>query len=318
MNCACKLAFPLLTISVIAGAASGRGTCEAGWITFVEETNTRLMASAGLGAADPEEKDYAWADLDKDGDIDLVVVRKQPFTSGGRKPNVLLMNEGIADGHAMNGILVDRTDQYADTSLTLGQGFLDETNDRDVVIADVDGDTWLDVITATTISDGQPKYISHPRIYMNMGEIAGQWQGLRYEESRIPQFMTFGTNQPKAPRFCSLAAGDVTGDGKPELYFGDYDSSGAGGSGEPSANDLDNRLLLNNGNGFFSDVSLARMSGPFTYPGFTEPDDYLFSAFGAASVIADMNNDGVNDVIKQTSLNPPTHVAVVYNNPSNE
>jgi hypothetical protein len=42
------------------------------------------------------------------------------------------------------------------------------------------------------------------------------------------------------------------------------------------------------------------------------------SAFGAASVIADMNNDGVLDVVKQTSLTPPTHVAVTYNDVDNE
>ena len=31
-----------------------------------------------------------------------------------------------------------------------------------------------------------------------------------------------------------------------------------------------------------------------------------------------MNGDGVMDVVKQTSLNAPQHVAVTYNNPSNE
>jgi hypothetical protein len=42
----------------------------------------------------------------------------------------------------------------------------------------------------------------------------------------------------------------------------------------------------------------------------------LLSAFGAASIIADMNNDGALDVVKQTSLNAPQHVAVQHNNPS--
>ena len=45
---------------------------------------------------------------------------------------------------------------------------------------------------------------------------------------------------------------------------------------------------------------------------------HLLSAFGAASVIADYNGDGVNDVLKQTSLNAPQHVAVSYNDPLNE
>jgi hypothetical protein len=42
----------------------------------------------------------------------------------------------------------------------------------------------------------------------------------------------------------------------------------------------------------------------------------LKSAFGAASVITDVNGDGVNDVVKQTALNAPQHVAIVYNNPN--
>ena len=46
--------------------------------------------------------------------------------------------------------------------------------------------------------------------------------------------------------------------------------------------------------------------------------NHLLSAFGAASVIDDLNGDGVNDVLKQTALNPPQHVAISYNNPLNE
>jgi len=55
------------------------------------------------------------------------------------------------------------------------------------------------------------------------------------------------------------------------------------------------------------------MGGIFNYPD-SGAGNYLVAAFGAASVIADMNGDGVNDVVKQTGLNPPQHVAVIYNN----
>ena len=51
---------------------------------------------------------FALLDADRDGWIDLVAVRKQPFTTSGRRPNVLFMNEG--------GQLVDRTSQYASAS----------------------------------------------------------------------------------------------------------------------------------------------------------------------------------------------------------
>jgi hypothetical protein len=42
------------------------------WVQFQNETATRLVSDPSLGINDTEEKDYAWGDVDKDGDIDLV------------------------------------------------------------------------------------------------------------------------------------------------------------------------------------------------------------------------------------------------------
>ena len=174
------------------------------WAVF-EEDPSRLDAPAALGAADTAEKDYAWGDVDHDGDIDLVVVRKQPWTTTGRRPNVLFMNEGIAEGHAVDGVLVDRTGQYASASNIVGDlGFLTPTNDRDVVLVDVNGDTWLDIVTSTTLSGlTAPKSISHPRIYINQGlDAGGNWLGFVYDDvDRVPTMAT-------EPRFCGVAAGD--------------------------------------------------------------------------------------------------------------
>ncbi|MCH7890985.1 MAG: FAD-dependent oxidoreductase, partial [Gemmatimonadetes bacterium] len=64
--------------------------------------------------------------------IDLVVVRKEPFSTIGKRTNVLLMNEG--------GVLKDRTRELASASDVAGDsGFLTPTNDRDVVLATGDG-----------------------------------------------------------------------------------------------------------------------------------------------------------------------------------
>ena len=286
--------------TVLSGLAISSAALAQGWVDFVDETSTRMPASLNNPAtstSDVEEKDYAWGDVDQDGDLDLVVVRKQPFTSVGKETNVLFMNEGTAEGHAINGIFADRTNQYATASDVPGdQGFLTPTNDRDVQLADINGDGWLDIVTAPTLTDNQAKHLSHPRIYVNLGEDGGVWQGFRYEDARIPQM------HPNAgPRFCSVSVGDINNDGAPDLYFGDYDSGGS------QISDYNNKLLINNGSGFFTDETNARLTS-----------EMRTAAFGAASIIADVNNDGANDVIKQTSLNAPTHVAVTYNDLDNQ
>jgi len=178
-----------------------------GWVQFEDESSARLVAAPGVASVDLKEKDYAWGDFDQDGDIDLVVARRMPWDSALGAPNVLLMNEGIADGHETNGVLVDRTAQYASASDIEGdQGFLTPTNDRDVVLHDLDNDGWLDMVTAPTITDNQAKHLSHPRVYMNLGEIGGVWQGFRYEDARIPEMHPFA-----GPRFCAVAAGGAGG-----------------------------------------------------------------------------------------------------------
>ena len=159
-------------------------TTTAQFAKFVDETSQRSVVAGNLFATDIEEKDYAWGDVDQDGDTDLIVVRKVPFTSPGGRPNVLFMNEGIDDGQVHNGVLVDRTSLYA-------PAFLDLTNDRDVVLVDVDGNGWLDIVTATTLGGlDNPKSITHPRIYINLGNDAkGNWQGFVYDNvNRIPTF----------------------------------------------------------------------------------------------------------------------------------
>jgi hypothetical protein len=287
------------------------------WVQFVNETAARNSIEDARFETDPEEKDYAWGDVDNDGDIDLVVVRKQPFTSPGKKPNYLFINS--------NGVFTDRTNDFATAADVAGdQGFNTQTNDRDVVLSDVDLDGWLDIVTATTISDGDPKHIGHPRVYMNRKCTGGcngtvNWLGFRFENARIPTMLSITGQSGFNPRFCSVDAGDVTGDDYPELWFGDYDSSGAGGVSEPGGADFDDRLLINRGNsqgpafrGFFDDGSQTHFFGTINVPG-DGNSPFVRSAFGAAANIGDVNGDGFNDIIKQTSLNAPTYVGMAYN-----
>ena len=223
------------------------------WVTFVDETSTRIVSDPEVGINDIREKDITSGDVDKDGDTDLIVVRKIPFTNPGGFRNVLFMNE--------NGVMTDRT-------ATLAPDFLDATDDRDVELADVDGDTWLDIVTSGTFGE-------QPRILMNQGESAGVWQGFVYEPLRLP-FLESPTGN--GPKFCGLGVGDVTGNGRPDLYFTDYQ------------NDMEDRLLINNGAGFFTDETTRRLTPMM-----------VDATFGTDADIADMNGDGFLDIIKNNS-----------------
>lgn len=310
-----KLSIPALALVLVGSAAlaTAQGFNNQ-WARFNDETSTRLVAIPSLGTADVDEKDYGFGDFDRDGDLDLIVMRKQPFTSPGKRVNVLFMNEGLKEGHALDGKLVDRTALFATNSTYAGdQGFNTPTNDRDVAVADFDNDGWLDFVTAVTISDGDPKHISHPRIYTNRGNNAsGQWLGFMFNPDRSPQLYTINANgtantaNPVAGRFCSVAAGDVTGDGYADIYLGDYDSGG--GSAEPAGIDTNDRLWVNQGAanpGFFTDSLHSRMSSSM-----------LLSAFAASSHILDLNGDGLKDVLKNTALQAPQNVSCIYDLPA--
>ncbi len=271
------------------------------WVDFDNETGSRLSVAANLGVSDGEEKDYGVADFDGDGDEDLIIMRKTPFTSDGPRVNVLLMNEG--------GVLTDRTTEFATASDVPGDnGFNTPTNDRDIGIGDFDGDGWLDFVTVVTLADGDAKHLSHPRVYMNLGAPGGTWLGFEYQDARIPMLggINPSTGMPHAPRFCSVAVADIDDDGDIDLYFGDYDSGGG------QTLDFNDRLLVNDGNGYFTDETTSRFVGNIIVGGGSFP--FQQSAFGTSVEFADMNMDGNIDLVKDTALNPPQYVGVSYGN----
>ena len=78
--------------ALVLSAAPAFAQFDNAWVTYENQTSSRLVAASGLGALDTEEKDYAVGDFDRDGWTDLVVVRKQPFTTAGKRAGVLFMN----------------------------------------------------------------------------------------------------------------------------------------------------------------------------------------------------------------------------------
>lgn len=224
---------------------------QAQWLNFNDATNEWAPLPQ-----DSEEKDIALGDLDRDGLDDIVVVRKTPFSNPGAQADLLLMNTGSN--------LEDQTAIYAPEFIS------NPSDSRDVFIGDFDNDDWLDVVIANTFED-------QPIFYHNLGEDAnGNWLGLADESAA--RFPTVLPNDPL--QFCALWAGDVTGNGALDIYFSNYN---------PSGGSLD-VLLINDGNGFFTDETQARLG------------DLRNSAFGTSAEIHDMDNDGDEDIVKISTL----------------
>lgn len=314
------------TTAAAACAAALAGSAPAlaqSWVNFTNQTASRLVASPALVVNDNLEKDFATGDFDRDGDTDVICARKFPGSIEGGRAKLLLMNEG--------GVLVDRTSAYGTAAdVTGSQGMLDATNTRDVKAVDVNNDGWLDLITATTMSDQVSAMLGQPRVYMNLGNDAGgAWRGFRFEDARIPT-MVANSGTAANPRFCEMAIGDYNGDGYADVFYVDYDTpetsgticidlNGNGTTADPgecnlspaenSANDYNNRLLFNRGTdpagpgpGHFVDTGTSSMTAA-----------QLASAFGNACVPGDFNSDGLMDVMRVNTLTGGQDVAILYN-----
>lgn len=282
------------------------------WLEYSNETDARWIVSSELHY-DVSEKSGAVADLDLDGDPDIVIVRMRAWgatniPANGMRTALLMMNE--------NGVFHDRTALYASTSDVPGDmGMLQPAHNRDVVIADVNVDGLPDVVTATAWGHAFAKSISHPRIYINLGvDGAGNWLGLRYEGFRFPQLMVGAT--AVAPRFSAVAAGDIDDDGDPDLWFSDFDNSGNGElPNQPAGHDLGHTLMINLGGlqggvvGTFRDDTDERVPVNMAMTGV----DY-----GTDADMQDLNGDGRLELVVLSTLGSgPRRLQAGYNDPSN-
>ena len=242
------------------------------WVDFKNASENVLMFHTG----DRLEKDIIAGDVDRDGDVDILIARKAAYGRKGAKTNMLLINDG--------GKLFDRTAEHV-------PGFLTPDDARDIALFDANNDGWLDVIVVTTSGE-------QPRLFIN------RTMGQADESDDLDKEVWLGFEEKKnwyspafnpGPKFRAVAAGDVSGDGYQDLFFVDYENS------------LEDRLLINDGTGKFTDETLLRMT-----PEMAE------SNFGTQAIIADWNYDGVNDILKLTTDAQPQAIRLLINDPNNE
>lgn len=229
-----RLAYVLALGVLLAG-----GKTRAQWVQFADETATRLVLGSGVLADEsildppPPEKDIAIGDLNRDGWMDVVIVRKARFKTAGVRQDILLTND--------NGILRDQT-------ATLAPGFLStHTDARDVFIGELTGDDWPDLVIATTFGQA-------PRFYRNLGNdpTTGAWRGLADETATRLETLTVPADLPVL-QFCAVWAGDLTGDGAPDLFFSNYRRETSSG---PPAKDI---LMVNDGSGTYANATDSRL-----------------------------------------------------------
>ncbi len=225
------------------------------WVEWEDESSTWLSGVSDNG----HEKDIAISDLNNDGWTDIIVVHKAPFSNPGPRQDLLLMNNGTS--------LEDQTATYAPEFIS------NPTDARDIFIGDFDGDGWEDVVIANTFSD-------QPVFYHNLGnDVNGNWLGLADESNaRFPLPLNVPILQ-----FCALWAGDIDNNGSPDIYFSNYGQN----AGQGVVEDV---LLMNDGNGYFTDESASRLG------------NLRNSAFGTSVEILDMDGDDDLDIVKISTL----------------
>lgn len=203
-----------------------------------------------------------FVDLDNDGDLDLYTtnhaINSRKPNPAFTEPNHLFRNDG-------GGKFTDVSEQ---------SGACPKRNAaRSVAALDYDGDGRLDLLVGECFYQGGD---SRSRLYRNLG-------GLKFEN------VTETAGLPKQVTGFGVAAGDVNGDGRPDVFLaGRYHG---------------NRLFLNDGGGKFREFTGNKV---FAWDNFKDGDDTTCGVcFG------DVNTDGRLDIVVGSHFGSPWTVGGV-------
>ncbi len=247
-----------------------------------------------LPTASHDSEDIAIADFDSDGDPDII------FVSEDDQTNEYYWNNGdgtfqVADpalptSGTSNAVETADIDQDGDPDVIIGNAgnnvvlinngegvFTDESADRlempnsttqDIELTDVDGDGDLDLIEANETAN---------TISLNDGN-----GFFTYASDLLPEVV----DQTR-----EVDLGDIDNDGDPDIFFANVDF---GGFGNPQ-----NRLLLNDGSGRFTEITDRLPSSAFR----TVDADFV-----------DLNNDGFLDLLSGNRFNGNEKLVLINTN----
>jgi hypothetical protein len=237
---------------------------------------TDVTGTAGVGGTPLFSASCAWADIDRDGDVDLFVtnyvdarVDNHVFCGDASKAfrvychplnfqplrSTLYRNSG-------NGT-------FADVSREMGI-FDQRGNGLGVVFGDYDDDGWPDIFVA---NDTTPNFLYHNE------------QGKTFREVALRAGVSVASDgMPRAGMGTDF--GDYDGDGRLDVFVTNHEFEG-------------HTLFHNLGGGLFEDVTFPTGAGPATLP---------FVGFG--TVFFDYDNDGDLDlsIVNGHVMNSPGHV----------
>ena len=245
-----------------------------------------------------DSEDIGLADFDQDGDLDVLFVSEDsPF-------HELLWNDGTGQftfasyqfpGSTANALaIIDfNGDEYPDVLIGnngQNQAYINDTDGtfspapsdlfpsntdqtQDLKLVDIDLDNDLDIVEGIELGGNN--------IYINNGST------FEMANDRLPDFQaTLETRK--------MVVGDIDSDNDPDLFLCNV-------GWVPGAN-MQNRLLLNDGNGYFEDASdLIPFSLEFTLD----------------ALIQDINDDGHNDLVTTGLGNPGSTYHVYLNDGTN-
>ncbi|MGB0370593.1 MAG: FG-GAP repeat domain-containing protein [Opitutales bacterium] len=213
-------------------------------------------------------RDTDFVDVDYDGDLDIIVANVVIMTTNEKWQNKIYINNGF-------GI-------FSDETLTpSGEAYrfpIDKASTRSILPMDVNEDGYVDFVMANRFDSplwGQGYDGPKDKVWINDGN------GFFHDESfRLPDEEDSGRD---------LNKGDIDGDGDEDLIIG----NAIGSTELYNGGGQQNRVLINDGNGYFTDETLTAEGERYRFP--------VLENLTKSVDIVDIDNDGDLDVLTANS-----------------